>query len=378
LGVYSDIGSHQAMVFDEVRNTAYAEAIRATVTPGCRVLDLGAGLGIHGLLAVAAGAGEVILLDPSPVVDIAAQVARANGLDERMRVVRKRIEEAELETPVDVLISVFTGNFLLTEDLLPSLFSARNRFLKPGGVMLPGRARMKTALVTAEAFHDKHVGHWSRPALDISYEPVRRFAANGVYYGSAKSIDAQMLCDPVTLQEFDLQTAASADCCCSVEMKVSTAGTCHGILGWFDMQLGERWLSTGPEAAPMHWSLAFLPLEPPVEFEEGQRVGLELIRPEFGDWTWTVSWDGGRQRHSTFQYKLADLKFLKKQLADYVPGLGRQGEVALYVLKQMKEGKCVAEILDGFGREFPALVERDPQLHSRIRNMVNKWGREEG
>jgi SAM-dependent methyltransferase len=378
MGIYSSIESHRSMVFDEVRNAAYAKAIRNAVEPGCTVLDLGAGLGIHGLMAAVAGAGKVILLDPSPVVSLGAELARFNGVADRVEVIRKRIEEVDLAEPVDMIVSVFTGNFLLSEDLLPSLLAARDRFLKPGGVMLPARARMRAGLVSAESWFKKHVDRWSQPTLGIDFSPIRRFAANGVYFSGARKIGAELLCEPVTLHEIDFATASTATSRASVDVPVQRAGTCHGILGWFDMLMGDDWCSTGPDADPMHWSLAFLPLDPPLEFQAGDRVVIELDRPEFGEWTWSVTCGKKRQRHSTFQYKLADLGFLKKQSADYVPGLGSQGEVALYVLKQMKKGKCVAEILDGFDSEFPILVERDPQLQSRIRNMVNQWGREEG
>ena len=377
MGIYSDIESHRSMVFDEVRNTAYAKAINKAVTPGCTVLDLGAGLGIHGLLAAAAGAGKVILMDPSPVVGMAGEIARANGAGDQVEVIRKRIEEAGLDAPVDVIISVFTGNFLLAEDLLPSLFTARDRFLKPGGVMLPGKARMRAGLVSAESYYRKHIERWSRPTLGVDFSPIRSLAANGIYFADAKQIKAELLSDPVTLHELDFATASTAASRASVEVPVQQAGTCHGILGWFDMLLGDDWLSTGPDADPMHWSLAFLPLDPPMEFQAGDQVVIELDRPDFGEWTWSVHCGTQRQRHSTFQNRLADLKFLKKQATDYVPGLGSQGEVALFVLKQMKKGKCVAEILDGFSREFPTLVERDPQLQYRIRNMLNNWGRED-
>ena len=116
MGIYSSIESHRSMVFDEVRNEAYAKAIRNAVEPGCTVLDLGAGLGIHGLMAAVAGAGKVILLDPSPVVSLGAELARFNGVADRVEVIRKRIEEVDLAEPVDVIVSVFTGNFLLSED----------------------------------------------------------------------------------------------------------------------------------------------------------------------------------------------------------------------------------------------------------------------
>ena len=365
------------MVFDEVRNAAYAKAIKKAVTPGCTVLDLGAGMGIQGLMAAAAGAGKVILLDTSPVVGLGSEIARVNGVGNRVEVIRKRIEEADLEAPVDVIISVFTGNFLLSEDLLPALFSARDRFLKPGGVMLPGKARMKAALVTAKSYYKEHIERWSQPTLGVDFSPIRRFAANGIYYASAKEIEAELLSAPATLNELDFTTASSAASRASVEMLIQNTGTCHGILGWFDMLLGDDWLSTSPDVEPMHWSLAFLPLDPPMDFQADDRVVLELDRPDFGEWTWSVTCGAQRQRQSTFQNKLADLEYLKKQSADHVPGLGSEGEVALYVLKQMKNGKCIADILDGLASAFPTLVERDPQLQKRIRSMVSKWGKEE-
>lgn len=367
------------MVFDQVRNAAYARAIRQAIariaSPGCRVLDLGAGLGIHGLLAAAAGAQEVVLLDPSPLVELSAEIAAANGVADRVRVVRQRVEEAEIDAPFDLLISVFTGNFLLTEDLLPALFAARERFLKPGGVMVPGAARMRAAPVQAPAFHAERVSCWSESTLGIGFEPIRRLAANSVHYAGAEAIDAKSLSPPGTLMELDFATARSADCRQRLEFGVDESGTCHGILGWFDLQLGDRWLSTGPEGEPTHWSLAFLPLDPPLELKAGDAIELELDRPEFGEWTWTVSWGGGRQRHSTFHGRRMNLEFLRRQKGDFVPGLDAEGQIALYVLRQMEQGLSVSAILDAVAENFPRQCERDPGLAYRVRNMIERWGR---
>ena len=93
-------------------------------------MDAGCGLGIHGLMAAKAGARKVYLVDPSPVVHLAKQVATDNQLD-NVVCIQSSIEELELDEPVDLIVSVFTGNFLLTEDLLPSLFLARDKWLKP-------------------------------------------------------------------------------------------------------------------------------------------------------------------------------------------------------------------------------------------------------
>ncbi len=53
---YNTIQGHQGMFFDQIRNDAYFKALQAVITPETVVLDLGAGLGIHGLLAAKLGA----------------------------------------------------------------------------------------------------------------------------------------------------------------------------------------------------------------------------------------------------------------------------------------------------------------------------------
>src|SRR3954454_2492869 len=58
---YVSVASHRSMALDRVRNDAYADALRAVVTPSSVVLDLGAGTGVHGLMAARMGARRVYL-----------------------------------------------------------------------------------------------------------------------------------------------------------------------------------------------------------------------------------------------------------------------------------------------------------------------------
>ena len=67
------------MVQCEPRTSVYAEALRRSITPGCKVIDLGAAFGIFSLLACKYGAGEVVAIEPDPAA------RRADGFGERRK-----------------------------------------------------------------------------------------------------------------------------------------------------------------------------------------------------------------------------------------------------------------------------------------------------
>jgi protein arginine N-methyltransferase 3 len=87
------------------------------------------------------------------------QIAKVNGFLEDnaatpetsskgvMTVVSGMIEELDSIMPVpvqgvDVLVSEWMGYCLLFESMLPSVLHARDRWLKPGGAILPDTAEM--------------------------------------------------------------------------------------------------------------------------------------------------------------------------------------------------------------------------------------------
>ena len=62
---------------------------------------------------------------------------------------------------VDVIVSEWMGYALLYESMLDSVLSARDRFLKPGGVMAPSQCRMMLCLSEASAIYKERVGFWN-------------------------------------------------------------------------------------------------------------------------------------------------------------------------------------------------------------------------
>ncbi|MBK9197900.1 methyltransferase domain-containing protein [Candidatus Skiveiella danica] len=282
---YSSVLAHGSMVFDQVRNGLYAKAMRDRISQDSVVLDLGAGLGVHGLLAAAAGARRVYLVEPEPVLRIAMEVAQANGLQDRVVALQGRIEDVVLPEPVDMIVSAFTGNLLFSEDLLPSLFHARDRYLKPGGCLVPDKAELILAPVQAQDIHAQHVACWSNPLHGLDFSVARRFASNEILWRYRDDIRAERLAEGVPVTVVDMMTATHADCHGEIRCKVSSAGVCHGLLGWIRIRLGDEWLTADPAGPKVHWGAAFLPFDQPVALRMGEVIKLGLDRPKGGDWT---------------------------------------------------------------------------------------------
>ena len=78
---------HQLLLSDGRRLRAARRALRETVRPGSVVVDLGAGTGILGFLALRAGAGRVYAIERHPILRLARAVAADNGYGDRVRFV---------------------------------------------------------------------------------------------------------------------------------------------------------------------------------------------------------------------------------------------------------------------------------------------------
>jgi hypothetical protein len=369
------------MVFDGIRNAAYTRALEKAVTPDTTVMDLGAGLGLHGLIAARLGAAKVYLVEPSVAIEVARKVAADNHLV-GIECLQARAEELQLDTRVDVIVSVFTGNFLLTEDLLPSLFHARDHFLAAGGRMIPDRGRMEVVPVSAPAYYQKHVDAWGSfsdtckeqglPELD--YSAMRAYAANYMSYDSAKHMAAEQLATPTALMELDFTTATRAECDTQLEVTIERDGLCHGWVGWFQMRLGDEWLSTSGEPAPTHWCPVFLPLEEPIEVKSGEQLHFALKRAEYGEWTWTTTHAGQAQRQSTFLSQPLTPALMLKSSEKYKPSLSEQGQAARWLLSRMDGSTSLADLVVQLRKEFPQQFFSDAQALKHVRELAERFG----
>jgi SAM-dependent methyltransferase len=367
---YGSVAGHRSMALDRVRNDAYLNAMRAVIHPDSIVLDVGAGTGIHGLLAARLGARRVYLVEPEDVIAVAEEIARTNGLQDRVVCIQGRIEDVTLPEQVDVIVSVLTGNFLLAEDLLGALFHARDVALKPEGVLIPDRAVMEIVPVAAPDLHHQEIEDWSRPQHGVDTSAARGYAANTVFFRSDGLRTAEWLAEPQVCHTIDFREGSYQPVDVEVIHDIRTGGWCHGWVGWFRMRLGDSWLSTSPKAPPLHWSHAFLPLDPPLQVREGERVTLALTRAPRGDWTWRASCESGSQQHSTVLSLPLRADTLRRAARTYVPVLNAEGNAVLYVLSQFDGRADVDAIARGLRERYGARFRTHPDALAFVQRLT--------
>lgn len=371
---YADPVEQRSMVTDEYRNGFYRRAMETCITADSVVLDLGAGLGVLGLTAARLGARKVYLVEPETSLEVARQLAEANGLLDRVEFVPGVIEEVRLPEKVDIILSVFTGNFLLEEDLLPSLFLARDRYLHAGGKLIPDRGRMFVAPVELSDYYDKQIAHWDRQLQGLDHSLVKRFAVNKLYYDRFNEVVHRFLGDKKALNELDFLNAGRAECIADVEVGCSEPGTCHGFLGWFDMHLGDEWLSTSPQAEPTHWSQVYLPLDPARQVKEGDKGRFSLKRSEFGEWNWRWTDGDATATHSTFLSRPFPKQVLQKKSEKFKPALNAKGRAALQLLQSFDGEKSAESLADWLKRCEPDLFPDRGSAMRFVQRQIEQFG----
>jgi type II protein arginine methyltransferase len=142
---------HFRIVSDHDRNRAYEAALTRTITPGCHVLEIGAGSGLLAMMAARAGAAAVYTCEENPVVaHLARGIIAANGYADRVHVIGRRSTDIDVARdmgrPADLLVSEIYSNNLIGEGALPVLEDAWRRLLIPSARVIPCRGRVVVAL----------------------------------------------------------------------------------------------------------------------------------------------------------------------------------------------------------------------------------------
>src|SRR5262245_11924770 len=134
---WADPVEHARMLHDSRRTNAYLEAIAAAVQPGDVVLEIGTGSGVLAVAAARAGARHVYAVEATDIAEVAERVFAANGVQDRVTLVRGWSRQIELPEHADVLVAEVIGSEPLGEEILETTLDVRRRLLKPAARLVP-------------------------------------------------------------------------------------------------------------------------------------------------------------------------------------------------------------------------------------------------
>jgi precorrin-6B methylase 2 len=163
---------HLSMLDDRARTKGFCAALRATVKPEDVVVDIGTGTGILATCAAKAGARQVYAVESSGIAEVAARMFQANGVADRVTLVRRRSTSATLPELASVLVTETIGNDPLDEQLLEIVADAKERLLAPDARIVPSAIQIYAVAVDIpQAMLEKHV--FTKPkvaAYEADYE----------------------------------------------------------------------------------------------------------------------------------------------------------------------------------------------------------------
>mmetsp|Transcript_75353 Transcript_75353/g.143429 ORF Transcript_75353/g.143429 Transcript_75353/m.143429 type:complete len:588 (+) Transcript_75353:47-1810(+) len=352
---YNQLYYHRGMLQDHKRMEAYHKAILQNAEAHFRgkvVLDVGAGTGVLSLWAAQAGAAKVYAVEATPVAAFAKTLVKSHGFEGTVEVLQGKMEEIELPEQVDVIVSEWMGYFLLREVMVKSVLYARDRWLKPTGVMYPSHCRLLLAALDEPGFSESRavnmkdeMNNWDYLTSELSSRYSLDFGAlreayeqeNVDYYyrhawQSAVGANAKVAA-PQVLLSADMHTTSMEELfgwrrSVQLDAPLSSNGSyspkpLETVCGWFDVQFCGREelrragetssnnvtcveLNTSPFAPRTHWTHTTFVLDPPLAAPYKLTIGVDQSQRSQHDLNVSMAYQTSRGAEVSAHYAITE------------------------------------------------------------------------
>ena len=360
------IADYGAMIADRARTEPYAEALKAVVNEESVVLDIGTGTGFFALLACQYGARHVYAVEPNDAIQVARELAAANGFSEKITFIQEVSSKVALPEEANVIISDMRGMLPLNGQNLRSIIDARQRHLASGGSLIPAQDTIRVALAEAADLYHHHVAPWNGHESGLDMQATTRWVRNSLWTDKAsRDGDERVVGEPKTWATLDYRTLDSPNVAGEMTWHIEQPATVHGIRVWFDTILAEGvGFSNAPDQTDLIYGNVFFPWTSPVCLEVGTTVSISMQANLVGEdyvWRWdTKVFADNDQSEAVVDYKQSSfhgvpisLAQLRKTAADHTPVLNEDGRLNLEIMQMMEEGLLLEDIANEIVELFP-------------------------
>jgi protein arginine N-methyltransferase 1 len=375
------IDEHRHYLQDEVRLTAFRQAIREAVVPGSVVVDLGSGTGILGLLACEAGAARVYSIEETSLIEVAREICQANGFTDRIHFIKDHSTRITLPEPADVVLADQIGHFGFEAGLFDYFSDARRRFLRPNGTTIPSHITFCLAPVEHAQLWEQ-IEFWNRSPMGVNVRPARSLAANTGYPTTLTS--AHLLGPSVDALSVDPSVSGSQPLHFTCTLAITRTGTLHGVGCWFIARLSPSVTMSNSPLADQRIDRrnVVFPLDRAIPVRTGDSLSVTMqILPAHIAVTWTVeirtttmpSATPTRSTQSTLKGLLISREDLQRTHPAFVPTLSPWGAARLTVLTLCDGERPVAHIEQELLRRHPDLFPSLSSAAAFVAEVVTRY-----
>ncbi|MCL6682821.1 50S ribosomal protein L11 methyltransferase [Sphingomonas alba] len=362
--------------------SAYADALRKAVTPGCTVFDIGAGQGIFSILACKYGAGAVVAIDPDDTIALARELAANNGCADRITFFQGLSTDFQPSVRADVIVSDIRGGLPLFEHHIPSIVDARERLLRRGGTLIPMRDTIRIALAENTKAYELHERPWLENKFDIDLTAGHRFACN--VRTKAEMAPADLLSELQDLLTIDYRHVTDTDATAFATLSATRSGTAHGMNLSFQSELAEGIsFSTEPGVPENVYGQNFFPFQRPVELAAGDHVDVEIsARLVDGSYIWNWNSEFRRQgqsgaplkfRQSSFLGKIYSPQSLARQSRQFIPPASEAQQIDQLCLSLVDGKRSLEAIAGELNAKFPNRFTSASDALNHVANLTARY-----
>ena len=191
------------------------------------------------------------------------------------------MEDLDLPESVDVIVSEWLGGYGMDENLLPIVLQARDRWLKPGGVMIPGEVSSWIA-PAYDHYFEEDMDFWTSCPYGLNFSAVVHDLKGRTESTCHHITESHLPCVGQMMWSIDAHHCsleqASGHFSTELEFVSNRNGAVNVLAAWFETVSGKGvYLSNGPAHPDTHWGRTIFPLGKTIPIQVGTRIKVRFV-----------------------------------------------------------------------------------------------------